>query len=242
MIPLFSTVIAQYAIQVARQPQKPQALASFQVSKPSLQVFAVSAFLVSVPVFVQAPLVREWPWFTLCLTLFWLGLSWVLMARPKTHLWGDLLFGFSWSWCAGSIYWGWFRGEPLVHLPIEALGLPIALWGLYRGWGIVGHLFYLGSLFGTAITDAFFYVTGLIPYWRQVMIADPDFVGIILHNALAQIQTAWGVSWGVVLVSLLLGLGSWALRQSETHWWALAGAILSTILVDSLFWLAAILA
>ncbi|NQZ62371.1 DUF3120 domain-containing protein, partial [Crocosphaera sp.] len=30
--------------------------------------------------------------------------------------------------------------------------------------------------------------------------------------------------------------------KSDHHWWALGGAVLSTILVDSLFWFAASLA
>jgi hypothetical protein len=205
-----------------------------------MQLFA--GFLVSVPVFIQAPLVRQFPWFSLALTLAWLTISVWLMGRPHQALWGDLLLGFSWSWLAGAIYWGWFRWEPLWHLPIEAIGLPFAVWGLSRGWGKVGHLFYLGSLLGTAVTDAYFYLTGLMEHWRQVMVVDPEFVRFVFQAALAKIHTPWGVAWGGLLLALLLAVGGWALQRKSAPWQAFAGAVLSTIVVDALFWLGAIMA
>ncbi len=210
-----------------------------QNQRQAISVFLVSSFLVSVPVFVQAPLVREWPLVSLMVTGLWIiwGLNW--MKQPKTAIWGDLLLGFSGSWLAGSIYWGWFRYEPLIHLPIEAIGLPFALWCLWRNWGIVGAWFYLGSLLGTTVTDAYFYVTDLIPYWRQLMQVSPDLVSPILQQAIAQVQTPWGISWAIVFVNVLLACGLWGLRKIHWDRGAFAGAVLSTILVDSLFWLAA---
>jgi hypothetical protein len=89
-------------------------------------MLAAAVVLVSVPVFVQAPLVRLVPWLSLVMTLGWLLLSLQLLKRPASERWGDLLIGFTWTWLAGSVYWGWFRWEPLLHLPIEAIGLPIA--------------------------------------------------------------------------------------------------------------------
>lgn len=205
-------------------------------------VLAAAAFLVSVPVFAQAPMVRHLPWLSLLLTLGWCRLGMVLLKRPKTQLWGDLLLGFSWSWLAGSIYWGWLRWEPLVHLPVEAIGLPFALWGVWRGWGLVGNLFYLGSLFGTALTDMYFYLTGLIPHWREVMGVDPALATPIFQDAIAQVQTPWGVSCAIVLAFILLSVGLGSLQEQKCHWWAFGGAVLSTILVDSLFLVAASLA
>ena len=202
-------------------------------------LFLAAGFLVSVPVFIQAPLVRSLPWLSLVLTLAYVGLALELYKRPQTRIWGDLLLGFSWTWLAGGIYWGWLRWEPLIHLPVESIGLPFALWGCWRKDKLIGHLFYLGSLGGTAITDLYFYLTGLIPHWRQLMQVEPTLATPILQNALAQIQTPWGISWAVILVNLLLGLGLWALKKPEFHWWAFGGAILSTIVVDSLFWIAA---
>lgn len=204
--------------------------------------FAAASFLVSVPVFIQAPLVRQLPLLSLVMTLGWVWLGMRLLRHQKTQIWGDLLLGFSWSWLAGAIYWGWLRWEPLVHLPVEAIGLPFAIWCIWRGWGKIGNFFYLGSLFGTALTDVYFYLTDLIPYWRQVMRVEPELAAPIFQNALAQVQTPWGMTWALLLVSTLLVVGLWSLTKGQLQWWAFSGAVLSTILVDSLFWLAASLA
>jgi hypothetical protein len=201
-----------------------------------------AAFLVSVPVFAQAPLVRLFPWLSLLVTLVWVGSGLILLQKPRYRVWGDLLLGFSWSWLAGSLYWGWFRQEPLIHLPLEAIGVPWVLWSLSRGWLKVGNLFYLGSLLGTAITDGYFYLTHLIPYWRQVMVSEPEQVGLILQQALGEINNPWGISWGIVLVNILLGVALVALNKKQGAWWGFGGAVLSTILVDSLFLVAAFLA
>lgn len=204
--------------------------------------FGAAIFLVSVPVFIEAPLVRSLPLLSLGITLIWVWLSLVLMSRPTSYLWGDILLGFSWSWLAGSIYWGWLRWEPLLHLPVEAIGLPFAIVCLRRNWGKVGNFFYLGSLLGTVVTDIYFYIADLIPYWRQVVQVEPALVAPILRSALAQVYTPWGLSWAAVLVLVLLAGGVFSLGVRQAHWWAFSGAVLSTILVDSLFWLAAALA
>ncbi|MGK7931065.1 MAG: DUF3120 domain-containing protein [Microcystaceae cyanobacterium] len=210
--------------------------------RPAIPIFLAACFLVSVPVFIQAPLVRFWPLLSLVLTIAWIGLGGWLMKHPRTYIWGDLLIGFSGSWLAGSIYWGWFRTEPLIHLPIESIGLPVAIWCLWRKKGLIGAWFYLGSLLGTAITDGYFYVTDLIPFWREVMQVSPDLAAPILQKAIAQVQTPWGISWAIVFANILLGFGLWAIQQEKCDRWAFAGAVLSTILVDSLFWIVAVLA
>uniref|UniRef100_B8HRK4 DUF3120 domain-containing protein n=1 Tax=Cyanothece sp. (strain PCC 7425 / ATCC 29141) TaxID=395961 RepID=B8HRK4_CYAP4 len=216
-------------------------------SRRSWLLFFQAVLLVSVPVFFQAPLVRWLPWGSLLATGVWLGLSAWLLYRPQTRVWGDLLSGFSLCWLAGSVYWGWLRWEPLFHLPVEAIGLPLALWGLHRNWYRVGIFFYLGSLLGTAITDLYFYVVDLIPFWRQLMQVDQAEAFVVLRSALAQIQTPWGIAWaGVLVIALLLaGLlpltlgGVRAAHPHRLHWWGFAGAVLSTLLVDGLFWVGA---
>lgn len=205
----------------------------------SLLIFSAAVFLVTIPVFFQAPLVRQAPGFSLGLTAGWLFLSLKLLNRPATWLWGDLLLGFTWSWLTGGIYWGWLRWEPYLHLPVEATLVPITIVCLRRNWGKVGNWFYLGSLFGTAITDSYFYLTGLIPHWRQLMQADATTAVPILQSALANVRTPWGISWAVILVSLLLLVGLWPWRSGQLHQWAFRGAVLGTILVDSLFFVAA---
>ena len=205
-------------------------------------VFATAIFLIVAPVFIEAPLVRSFPWLSLTLTISWLGVGLFMMARPATQLIGDLLIGFSWIWLSGSIYWGWWRWEPLLHLPIEAMALPIVLGCLAYQRIIVGSYFYLGSLLGTIITDLYFYWVDLIPYWRRLMQVEPSSVHAVFQAALDQMQTFQGARCAGILLIFLLILGLLPLRSRHLHWWAFSGAVLSTILVDSLFFLAAILA
>nr|WP_244997515.1 DUF3120 domain-containing protein [Richelia sinica] len=211
-------------------------------TRQNLLVFAAAVFLVSVPVFIEAPLVRSLPSLSLAIAGLWFWLSLTLMSRPQTYLWGDLLLGFSWSWLAGSIYWGWLRWEPLWHLPVESIGLPFAIWCLLRNWGKVGNWFYLGSLFGTVLTDVYFYLVDLMPYWRQLMMAEVGETSQILKNALTLVQTPWGQAWAVILTLILMSMGIVALANKQHHWYAFGGAVLSTILVDSLFLLLAAIA
>ncbi len=213
-----------------------------KLARQAWLVFAAAVFLVSVPVFIEAPLVRSLPWVSLGLTAGWVWLSFSLMSRPATYIWGDLLYGFSWSWLAGGIYWGWLRWEPLWHLPVEAIGLPFAVWCLSRNWAKVGNWFYLGSLLGTVVTDVYFYIADLIPYWRQIMHVEPQAIAPILRQALFQVQTPWGVAWALILGLTLLAVGMLSLNSNKRHWYAFSAAVLSTILVDSLFLLAAIAA
>lgn len=202
-------------------------------------MFAAAIFLVSVPVFIQAPLVRTAPLFSLVVTAGFLILARRLSQQPRTQLWGDLLCGFTWTWVAGSVYWGWMRWEPFLHLPVESIGLPFALWGIWQGKGKIGNFFYLGSLLGTVVTDIFFYLVDLIPFWRKLMVVDEASARPIFQGAIAQIQTPWGISWAIILASFLLVVGMLPLSSQKLHWWVFSGAVLSTILVDGLFWLAA---
>jgi Protein of unknown function (DUF3120) len=202
-------------------------------------IFATAAFLVSVPVFLEAPLVRQYPVLSVVSTIVWVALGLILIQRPQSQIWGDLMLGFSWSWLAGAIYWGWFRAEPSIHLPIESIGVPFAIWCLWRGLGKIGSLFYLGSLLGTAITDLYFYQVGLVDYWKQLMRVDPTLATPILQQAIAQVHTPWGTAWAVVLVNFLLAVGIMSLGTKQLHWYAFSGAVLTTIVVDSLFLLVA---
>lgn len=208
----------------------------------SLSIFGAAVFLISVPVFFEAPLVRSLPLLSLLLTGFWSWLSIYLCAKPRTQHWGELLTGFTWTWLAGSLYWGWLRWEPTLHLPIEAIALPIALIGLKRNWCKIGNFFYLGSLLGTAITDLYFYLVDLIPYWRQLMRVEPELMRPIFQQALTQMSTPWGGFCVITLALSLLSIGLFSFRLKHLHWLSFSGAVLSTILVDSLFWVAALLA
>ena len=212
------------------------------IQRQRWKIFGAAIFLVSVPVFVQAPLVRSLPMLSLMLTLGLLAWGRSLLEKPTKHIWGDLLIGFTWTWFAGSLYWGWLRWEPFLHLPVEAIGLPFALWGISRDRNKIGHFFYFGSLLGTVLTDIFFYLVDLIPFWRKLMVANEEAARLIFQGALAQIQTPWGIGWAMILAILLLVVGLLPLRSNRLHWWAFSGAVFSTILVDGLFLLAALAA
>jgi hypothetical protein len=205
------------------------------------RIFLTAAFLVSVPVFMQAPLVRSLPFVSLVGTIVLAWLSLYLSQRQRTRIWGELLTGFTWTWLAGSLYWGWLRSEPLWHLPVEAIALPLALWGLRKDWCAVGVWFYLGSLFGTTVTDTYFYAVDLIPAWRQIMLT-PDQADLIFHTALMQMNTPLGWGWAIGLLTLLgtTGIGSFYTKSLPAM--AFSGAVISTILVDGLFWVAALFA
>jgi hypothetical protein len=229
-----------------------EALSSIENPSPQVDasrlvrlVFGAAVFLISVPVFVEAPMVRYFPWVTLIAGLGWAGLSMQLMRHAKTRLWGELLVGFTWTWVCGAIFWGWLRWQPEWHLPIEALAVPIAIWSIRRRWAVVGNSFYLGSLLGTAITDLYFYAVDLIPAWKQLMDLDPRGADLpilsraILTTALQQTDTPWGAAVAIGLLGVLFITGIYSLQQKTLHWVAFSGAILSTILVDGLFWLTA---
>ncbi|MGD1906495.1 MAG: DUF3120 domain-containing protein [Leptolyngbyaceae cyanobacterium] len=199
------------------------------------RTFWAAVGLVAVPVFFQAPLVRALPWLSLVLTMMWLMAGLSLMSRFGSRLWGDLLVGFSWTWLAGSLYWGWFRWQPFVHIPVEAIGLPIVLVCLWRGWGRVGCYFYLGSLLGTAVTDLYVYWMQLLPFWRQAMQVDPEWVPIVLRQAVTVLQSTEAMSRALLLGLGLLTIGLLPLQSRQPCWWAFSGAVLSTLLVDGLF-------
>ncbi len=215
-------------------------------AKPEQQpklIWLASAFLVSVPVFFQAPLVRLYPWASLAMTSIWVVWGWQWHRKPDRRLWGDLLMGFSWSWLAGSLYWGWLRHEPFYHLPVESIGLPF-VWWCHRSGGkfLVGGYFFLGSWLGTALTDLYFYVNRLLPYWRSLMQMETTNPAIVLHQALEMMATPSGILTALLISTILLVVGIRAGQRQDLHWLAYGGAVLSTLLVDGCFWLLAIFA
>lgn len=195
--------------------------------------------------FIEAPLVRTVPWLSLAMTPLLIGLSLYLQRRHRYRYWGELLYGFSWCWGAGSLYWGWLRWEPLWHLPIEALPIPLMLWHLGRRQQLVGVFFFWGSFLGTAITDAYFYLIDVIPHWRAIMYLEGDVISVqeMLAQAIAQAQTFSGQLWGILLSLSLLLIGLLPLFQSQIRRgypavlpvWGFMGAVLSTLIVDGLF-------
>ncbi|MBF2099003.1 MAG: DUF3120 domain-containing protein [Gloeomargaritaceae cyanobacterium C42_A2020_066] len=203
-----------------------------------LTLVVAAAALVCLPVFAEAPLVRVCPWAAVGagLGLWAAGRAW------RHHPWGQLLLGLATCWLAGSAYWGWLRAEPTWHLPVESLPL-LWLWPrLWRNqWGLAEG-FFLGSLLGTAITDGYFYLTGLVPIWRTLMGLEGDILAVIaqgqplLQQAVTQVLTPWGLGWAALLGAGLVALGGWAYGRPGDRWKALTGAVWGTLIVDGLFW------
>jgi hypothetical protein len=75
----------------------PQYLSQYLLTLASLvqhwQVWFAALFLVSVPVFFEAPLVRYAPWLSLICTVGWLAIAKHLQADPQSQTWGRVVWG-----------------------------------------------------------------------------------------------------------------------------------------------------
>ncbi len=142
-----------------------------------------SSFFVILPIFVQAPWVRFEPISALCSTFIILFIG-ILLSRKEIDKWfivGSLLLGVTGSWLGGCLFWGWLSAYPILHIPVEAVVLPLAMVGLGTKWKI-GSSFYISSLFGTAITDMTIFLTGIMDQWKEVITADSDNAPLILQK------------------------------------------------------------
>jgi len=231
--------------------QRPIALGARQVitqSRPAIGALVTTwllplaaAFLVTVPVFLQAPWVRVAPAAALLFTAPLLALG-ILLERHRQPAWsalGVLLVGFCGSWLAGCLFWGWCRLHPIWHLPIEALALPLAVAGLGSRWRLAGA-FYLASLVGTAATDGVMALTGVMPLWPRVVAASLQEAGPLLQ------QAAQMVIQPLPLLTISLAAGSLFLicRQLWRRggiWQVSAATLATTLAVDGLFLAAALL-
>ena len=125
---------------------------SFLSNPLSLRLW--SSFFVILPIFVQAPWVRLEPISALSFT-FVIVLVAIVLNQKGSNKWfivSSLLIGISGSWLGGCLFWGWLSPFPILHIPVEAVVLPLALIGFGTNWKI-GSSFYISSLFGTAVTD-----------------------------------------------------------------------------------------
>ena len=142
-----------------------------------------SSFFVILPIFLQAPWVRFEPISALCFTFIILFFGFML-SRNELNKWfiiGSLLLGVSGSWLGGCLFWGWLSPYPILHIPVEAVALPLALVGLGTKWKI-GSSFYISSLFGTAVTDITIFFTGIMDQWKEVITADSESAPLILQK------------------------------------------------------------
>lgn len=239
--PLPTAAPTPLAAELPRQLSRRLPIA-FSLPRQQLLLPLLAALLVTLPVFAQAPWVRQAP---VAATLFTAPLltAAILLALRGRGFWqqlGVLLVGFSGSWLAGCVFWGWFRLHPLWHLPIEAFALPLAVAGLRGPWRLAGA-FYLCSLLGTAATDAVMAIGGVMPLWPQVLAAPPDQAASLLQEAALMVLQPLPLS--------LVLLGAALLLQTSRLLWRRDGigrvgaaALATTIGVDALFLAASLLA
>ena len=215
---------------------------------PSLAVPQTAAALVVLPVFLQAPWVRLHPFTATLFTIVLLtvGLNLQLNSRGMRAEIGSLLVGFSGSWLAGCLFWGWLRAHPLLHLPIEAFALPLAVTGLNSRWRLACG-FYLSSLLGTACTDLMMLATGVMPFWPQVVSAPLHEAGLQLHDAAMQLMRPQSLillasaASGILLTARLLRQRSQADPDVQDVSGMAASVLTTTLWVDGLFLAAALL-
>ena len=208
----------------------------------------LAAVMVILPVFLQAPWVRVHPFSAALFTgaLLVTGLLLHLFGSDRRVEIGSLLVGFSGSWLAGCVFWGWMRAHPLLHLPIEAFALPLALTGLNTRWR-TASAFYLASLVGTACTDLTMALTGMMPFWPAVVNAPLGEASLLLHEAAAQLIKPQQLLILGSVASLLLWTSRWlrgrqALTAEASETCAMTASVLTTTLcVDGLFLTAALL-
>ena len=198
--------------------------------------------MVVLPVFLQAPWVRVHPFSAVLFTVVVLsvGVNLHFTCRGRLQDIGSLLVGFSGSWLAGSLFWGWMRAHPMLHLPIEAFALPLALAGLTTRWRLAAG-FYLASLIGTACTDLTMALTGVMPFWPEVVTAPIGDASQQLHAAALQLtQPLPALILTVAAVLILLmsrRLRALSLQPGAgADVMAMAASVLTTTLwVDGLF-------
>ena len=217
--------------------QKPRFKAE---SRSQIQLWA--AGLVVLPVFLQAPWVRLNPFsaclFTVVLLAVAIPLGW--QESKGRHQVGALLLGFSGSWLAGSLFWGWLRAHPSWHIPVEAIALPLALAGLGSRWRL-GCAFYLSSLVGTALTDLAMALTGVMHFWPAVVQAPLNEAGPLLNAAATSLEHPLAIGVIALLATLILGSARWMHRRSRTDvihadsWAVAASVLITTVMVDGLF-------
>jgi hypothetical protein len=201
-----------------------------------------AVLLVALPVFLQAPLVRQAPFTATLLTLPLVAAA-VMLERHGRGPWqqlGPLLVGFSGSWLAGCLFWGWFRLHPLLHLPIEAFALPLAVAGLGGRWRLAGA-FYLSSLVGTAATDTAIAMTGLMPLWPEALSAPLSQAPALLRQAGETVLEPANIAIVAAMAALILAACAQLWKMGGIARVS-AATLATTLAVDGLFLAAVLLA
>ena len=201
--------------------------------------------MVTLPVFIQAPWVRLDPFSATLFTgvLIAAGLVMHRSRSQKASDMGSLLVGFSGSWLAGCVFWGWLRAHPLLHLPVEAFAVPVALGGMNGRWRLAAT-FYLSSLVGTACTDLAMAATGVMQFWPAVVTASLEQAPLLLHQAGLHLLLPLPLATLIISAALVLLAGRWLSKNGigfSSDAGSMAAAVLITTLwVDGLFLVSAL--
>ena len=208
----------------------------------------LSSFLVILPIFVQAPWVRLEPVSARCFTFVSISGAFLLY-KKRSNKWfivSSLLLGVSGSWLGGCLFWGWLSPFPILHIPVEAVVLPLALIGIGTNWKIASS-FYISSLFGTAITDITILLIGIMDQWKQVITADSETAPRILEKTSENLIQIKSLSI-IFFVGLILWFISKEIFDSATINTTSGKALLvssyviqTTLIVDGIFIFLAIL-
>jgi len=198
------------------------------LSKPSSLRFW-SSFFVILPIFFQAPWVRYQPMSALAFTFLIIALSFFLYNNfsQKFFIVGSLLLGVAGSWLGGSLFWGWLSAHPILHIPVEAVVLPVALLGLRTKWKI-GSSFYIASLFGTAMTDLVIFCTGIMDQWMAVINAEPDVAPLILQQTSQNL-----INFKPLSIIFIAGLILWLISKFLTKYTSADSLNKKSLLVSS---------
>ncbi len=194
------------------------------------------------PVFLQAPWVHFYPLSALLFTFVLTGFGIVLgqFVSGKWFKIGSLVLGVSGSWLGGCLFWGWLRMHPVLHLPVEAVALPLACVGLTTKWRM-GAGFYLSCLLGTAFTDFMMVLTGVMSSWPDVVAAPIEEAANKLNETSLNLLNPLTMVLILLAAVLILFLSNemnkrGTLNSPAGGAWLVAGAALTTTLwVDGLF-------
>ena len=194
------------------------------------------------PVFLQAPWVHFYPLSALLFTFVLIGFGIVLgeFVSGKWFSIGSLIIGVSGSWLGGCLFWGWLRMHPALHLPVEAVAVPLACVGLTTKWRM-GAGFYLSCLLGTAFTDLMMLLTGVMSSWPDVVSAPIDEgakklndISLHLFNPFTLLLLSLAALMILLISNEMNKRGT--LNSPAGGAWLVAGAALTTtLLVDGIF-------
>ena len=216
------------------------------LSRPRALQFWTGAMVV-LPVFLQASWAHLEPLSACFFTLVILcgGITLSKKGEEKWFEFGSLLIGVSGSWLGGCLFWGWLRSQPILHIPVESIVLPIAIVALGTKWRL-GAAFYLSCLLGTALTDLMMVLTGVMDQWPIVVNAPIENASNLLHQTALNLINSKSILLLISASSLIIFL-SYKMRQRaildvETGkaWIVASAALTTTLWVDGLFLLTAL--